>query len=74
MGYKLLTHGDPPLLISSTSRADERKSLMEALERFEPEDLWEYMPKSIKTVGRDLPKFAVRRSGVENRSVSLTEI
>lgn len=34
MGYKSLTHGDAPVLISSSSRAEERKVLLEALRRF----------------------------------------
>jgi superfamily I DNA/RNA helicase len=35
MGYKSLTHGDAPVVIYSTSRGDERKALLEAIQRFE---------------------------------------
>jgi superfamily I DNA/RNA helicase len=35
MGYQSLTHGEAPVVISSSSRGDERKALLETLKRFE---------------------------------------
>jgi len=33
VGYKSLTHGDAPIVIASTSRAEERKSILDVLRR-----------------------------------------